>query len=140
MSRTLPLFVTGLALGALAVFLLRAVALEDESASTAGPPGAEAPPPDPHAGHPAAPGPDPHAGHPAAPGPAAAVDPAAGRPPENRICPVMGNAVDPKVFVDFEGRRIGFCCPGCDEEFLKDPAKYLKKVDAELAARGRGDE
>ena len=47
----------------------------------------------------------------------------------------MGNAVDPDVYVDYQGRRIGFCCLGCDEAFLKDPEKYLKKVDQELAAR-----
>ena len=58
-----------------------------------------------------------------------------GRAPENEICPVMGNEVDPDVFVDYKGRRIGFCCPGCDEKFLEDPEKYLKKVDRELAAR-----
>lgn len=55
--------------------------------------------------------------------------------PENRICPVMGNPVDPKVYVDYEGRRIGFCCAGCDDLFKANPEKYLKKVDAELAAR-----
>lgn len=57
------------------------------------------------------------------------------RAPENAICPVMGNPVDPEVYVDYEGRRIGFCCPGCDAEFMADPEKYLKKVDAELAAK-----
>ena len=55
--------------------------------------------------------------------------------PVNQICPVMGNEVDPDVFVDHEGRRIGFCCPPCIPTFKADPAKYIKKVDAELAAR-----
>ncbi|MHC5010192.1 MAG: YHS domain-containing protein [Planctomycetota bacterium] len=57
------------------------------------------------------------------------------RAPENLICPVMGNEVDPEVYVDYEGRRIGFCCPGCDAEFLKDPEKYLKIVDEEIRSR-----
>lgn len=62
----------------------------------------------------------------------------AGRPsgPENRRCPVMGNPVDPGVYIDYQGRRIGFCCPGCDEAFLANPAKYLKIIDKEIAARG----
>ena len=47
----------------------------------------------------------------------------------------MGNEVDPDIYVDYQGRRIGFCCAGCDEQFLKDPEKYLKKVDAEINAR-----
>ncbi len=58
--------------------------------------------------------------------------------PENQTCPVMGNPVDPKVFVDHNGRRIGFCCPGCDDLFKANPEKYLKKVDAEIAARSGG--
>ena len=57
------------------------------------------------------------------------------RLPENRICPVMGNEVDPEIYVDYQGRRIGFCCGGCDQTFLDDPEKYLKKVDAELAGK-----
>jgi YHS domain-containing protein len=60
------------------------------------------------------------------------------REPENLICPVMGNEVDPDLFVDYEGRRIGFCCPPCVEKFKADPEKYLEKVDAELAARKGG--
>jgi YHS domain-containing protein len=56
------------------------------------------------------------------------------RAPENAICPVMGNEVDPEIYVDYAGRRIGFCCPGCDKLFLEDPEKYLVKVDAELRA------
>ena len=50
--------------------------------------------------------------------------------------PQMCNGQEATIYVDYEGRRIGFCCPGCDKLFLEDPAKYLKKVDAELQARG----
>jgi len=40
----------------------------------------------------------------------------------------------PYVFV-YEGQEIKLCCPDCKPEFLKDPAKYLKKIqDAETAA------
>jgi len=37
----------------------------------------------------------------------------------------MGNAY---VF-QYEGREVRFCCRGCKAKFLKDPAKYLKKLD-----------
>jgi YHS domain-containing protein len=47
-------------------------------------------------------------------------------------CPVMGGAIDDKVFTDHEGRRIYFCCPGCIETFKADPARYLAIVDAAL--------
>ncbi|MCC7519062.1 MAG: hypothetical protein IT578_07750 [Verrucomicrobiae bacterium] len=30
----------------------------------------------------------------------------------------------------YEGREIKFCCKGCMKDFKKDPAKYLKKLDA----------
>lgn len=53
--------------------------------------------------------------------------------PAQKTCPVMGGAINPKVFVDHEGRRIYFCCPACVEAFKKAPEKYLEKVDAEIA-------
>ncbi len=46
-------------------------------------------------------------------------------------CPVLGNPIDQKVFVDYNGQRIYFCCSGCIQEFNKDPVKYLKKMEAE---------
>lgn len=43
-------------------------------------------------------------------------------------CPVLGGNVDRQVYVDYQGQRIYFCCPGCDVEFKKDPEKYLQKM------------
>ena len=31
-------------------------------------------------------------------------------------------------------RLVVFCCEGCEEDFLKEPAKYLAKIDAAKAA------
>lgn len=44
-------------------------------------------------------------------------------------CPVMGGKIDEKIFTDYQGKRVYFCCSGCLEEFKKDPDKYLKKLD-----------
>jgi len=55
-----------------------------------------------------------------------------------KTCPVMGGKIDPKVFTDYGGRRIYFCCPGCIADFKKDPAKFLGKVDAEISGKGKG--
>jgi len=44
-------------------------------------------------------------------------------------CPVMGGAIDKKVFTDYQGKRIYFCCTGCVDDFKKDPEKYLKKLE-----------
>jgi hypothetical protein len=35
-------------------------------------------------------------------------------------------------------RLVMFCCAGCDEDFLKEPAKYLAKIDA-AKAKGKKD-
>lgn len=46
-------------------------------------------------------------------------------------CPVMGGEVDKSQFVDFEGKRIYVCCGGCIAKIKKDPAKYVKQLEAE---------
>ncbi|HMP75560.1 MAG TPA: efflux RND transporter periplasmic adaptor subunit [Kiritimatiellia bacterium] len=46
-------------------------------------------------------------------------------------CPIIGGAIDREVFVDYRGLRIYFCCPGCDEDFLKDPEAMLSRMRAE---------
>ena len=45
-----------------------------------------------------------------------------------KTCPVTGDPVDKKVFVDYQGKRIYFCCASCKTSFAKDPEKYLKKI------------
>jgi YHS domain-containing protein len=49
-------------------------------------------------------------------------------PKKQTVCPVQGGPVKSDVFVDYEGKRIYFCCPGCIESFKKDPARYLDKL------------
>lgn len=47
----------------------------------------------------------------------------------NKYCPVRGGEIDPETpTVEYEGKTIGFCCPGCDKKFSKDPEKYLKNL------------
>jgi len=47
---------------------------------------------------------------------------------KNKICPVMGGETTKDAFIIYEGKKIYFCCPGCDKTFLQDPDKYLKKL------------
>jgi len=42
------------------------------------------------------------------------------------LCPVMGNAIDKNLYVDYEGKRIYVCCPPCVDTFKADPEKYMK--------------
>jgi YHS domain-containing protein len=51
--------------------------------------------------------------------------------PINKICPVEGGEIDPEVTVTHKGKVVAFCCAGCDEEFKKDPAKYLAIIAKE---------
>ncbi len=41
----------------------------------------------------------------------------------------LGEMGDPYVW-EYQGREIKFCCKGCVKDFKKDPAKYLKKIEA----------
>ena len=51
-----------------------------------------------------------------------------------KTCVVSGEALggsmgDPYVMT-YQGREIKMCCKDCKKDFDKDPAKYLKKLDA----------
>lgn len=47
-----------------------------------------------------------------------------------KICPVSGMELTAKEsHVDFEGRRVYFCCSGCEGPFMKEPQKYLTVLD-----------
>jgi YHS domain-containing protein len=47
------------------------------------------------------------------------------------VCPVLAGNIDKSIYVDYKGKRIYFCCKGCDAEFKKDPEKYMKKLQDE---------
>jgi YHS domain-containing protein len=47
---------------------------------------------------------------------------------EQSLCPVMGGAINKKYFIEYQGKRVYFCCPGCEDEFLKNPEKYMDKL------------
>ena len=52
-------------------------------------------------------------------------------PKSQTTCPVLAGNIDKNVYVDYKGKRIYFCCKGCDAEFEKDPEKYMKKLKEE---------
>ena len=45
-------------------------------------------------------------------------------------CPVMGGKIDKSQYVDYQGKRIYVCCPGCKATIEKDPEKYVKKLES----------
>jgi len=49
--------------------------------------------------------------------------------PWNRVCPVKGEEVGAESpTVEYNGKTYGFCCPGCDAKFEKNPEKYSKNL------------
>lgn len=52
-------------------------------------------------------------------------------PKVQTTCPVMGGAIDKALYIDHDGKRIYVCCGGCIGAVKKDPAKYIKKLEAE---------
>jgi YHS domain-containing protein len=45
-------------------------------------------------------------------------------------CPVMGEAINKSVYVDYNGKRVYFCCGMCPATFKKDPETYIKKLES----------
>ncbi len=48
---------------------------------------------------------------------------------EQTTCPIMeGNAINKALFTEYKGKKVYFCCPGCEEKFKKEPEKYITKL------------
>ena len=48
---------------------------------------------------------------------------------QQSVCPVMGGKVDRAIYVDYDGKRVYFCCSGCPGTFKSDPARYVKQME-----------
>ena len=46
----------------------------------------------------------------------------------NKYCPVSGDKVSGKHFVDYQGKRYGLCCEMCKKKFLKNPEKFIAEM------------
>ncbi len=53
----------------------------------------------------------------------------------NTVCPVEGTLISKpgEYTVEYESVIYNLCCENCKAEFLKDPAKYIAKVNEEKA-------
>ena len=51
-----------------------------------------------------------------------------GQPAGQTTCPIMGMATDKNVYTEYKGKKVYFCCAGCETPFLKNPEKYLSKL------------
>ena len=47
---------------------------------------------------------------------------------QQTVCPIMGGKINKSVFATYKGKKVYFCCAGCETPFLKNPEKYLSKL------------
>ena len=47
---------------------------------------------------------------------------------EQTTCPVMGGAIDKDVFVEYQEKKVYFCCDPCKGKFNAAPATYVAKL------------
>jgi YHS domain-containing protein len=48
---------------------------------------------------------------------------------EQTTCPIMKSSpIKKTVFTVYQGKKVYFCCAGCDKEFNKNPEKYTKNL------------
>ena len=48
---------------------------------------------------------------------------------EQTTCPIMdGNPINKALFVEYKGKKVYFCCPGCEDKFNAEPEKYVAKL------------
>ena len=46
------------------------------------------------------------------------------------LCPITGEKIDKSVYLDYEGKRVYFCCAACKDAFLKDPKKHIQAMES----------
>jgi|SRR6516162_265197 YHS domain-containing protein len=54
-------------------------------------------------------------------------------PDKLTTCPVSGDKLgemDKPFVFEYKGREVKLCCKDCKKDFDKDPAKYMKKIEA----------
>jgi YHS domain-containing protein len=47
---------------------------------------------------------------------------------EQTMCPVMGNPIDKNISIEYQGKKVYFCCAGCEKTFKENPEKYIAKL------------
>jgi YHS domain-containing protein len=47
---------------------------------------------------------------------------------EQKNCPIMDNPINKTLFVEYKGKKVYFCCPGCEDKFNAEPEKFVAKL------------
>jgi YHS domain-containing protein len=40
----------------------------------------------------------------------------------------MDAPINKNIFVEYKGKKVYFCCPGCEDKFNAEPQKYLARL------------
>ena len=56
---------------------------------------------------------------------------------KNRVCPVMGSAIDESsvIKVEYKGKVYNLCCTGCVKAFKNNPEKYSSIAEESAAIK-----
>ncbi len=46
------------------------------------------------------------------------------------LCPLMGEEIDKKYYVDHDGKRIYVCCAGCVKTMKKKPEQFIRRLES----------
>ena len=68
--------------------------------------------------------------------PASTTSTVAAAEPVNAVCPVMKGKIDGETSVDWNGKKVGFCCPPCIDEWNKMSDEDRQKALDEAAKGG----
>jgi len=47
---------------------------------------------------------------------------------EQTTCPVMGGAVNKAIFIEYQGKKVYFCCNPCKDKFKEAPEQFIAKL------------
>ncbi len=47
---------------------------------------------------------------------------------EQKICPIMAGPINKDIYTEYKGKKVYFCCAGCETKFKENPEKYLAKL------------
>ena len=53
------------------------------------------------------------------------------------VCPVGGKPAKEDVSIDYKGKKIYFCCAGCEDPIKEHPEKFTAKLNNQLAVTGQ---
>ena len=47
---------------------------------------------------------------------------------EQTTCPIMVGKINKAIFIEYQGKKVYFCCDGCQDKFNEAPEQYVAKL------------